>query len=391
MKRYNDYMDAVEVSDTLHEKLKNLEEPKKKTQPWAKWGAMAAAFVLVAGVGAYGLSRGGWNAIMDNFHPTGDWNALIDQFDPAVGTAEVGREEIGEPDIADEDRSGAPEKHYGGGYEVVHGDGPDAMVSYYVLPYLNWADASVQSQTAADYALAPPSAICRDASLDDVRAFAGGEKAMADHLLWDGLDWDGLFWFLEDGTPCAASLYADGNGISFSLEVMKGGEVPSCIVFPEDSYERSTWGGVEITALKNGGYMVRDDGVELREKREVSFLCNGVGYKLTLYAGDAAQANEMCARFVRYAVDGGFDLDALTPDGGASVRYAGPTGYSVGEPNWEDGVPDEDSDDFYCDCPDCIEGTVHTHPYDPSADAVVTAPPYDPNETSEAKAPMPPS
>ena len=367
MKRYKDYMDGVEVSDTLHEKLKNLEEPKKKTQSWAKWGAMAAAFVLVAGVGAYGLSRGGWNAIMDNFHPTGDWDELTDHFDPAVGIGEAGREEIGEPDIADEDRSGAPEKHTGGGYEVVHGVGPEAMVSYFALPCLNWTDASGSSML--DYALAPPSAIHRDASWDDVRAFAGGERAMADHLLWDGLDWGGTLWFLEDGTPCAAGLSASGKNLEFYLEVMKGGDVPSCIVFPDEYYEKSRWQGVEITALKNGGYMVTDDGEELNEKREVSFFCDGVGYKLTLYANDAYRADELCARFVRYAVAGGFDLDALTPDGGTPAHYADPTGYSVGEPNWEDGVPDEDSDTdgFYCDCPDCINGTVHTHPYDPSA------------------------
>ena len=360
MKRYKDYMDGVEVSDTLHQRLTELEPPQKRPAAWKKYGAAAAALLLVAGVGAWGLSRsqGGWGALMDNFKPNGDWDALTDHFDPAAGTAEVSREDIGEPDIADEDRSGASEKHTGGGYEVVHGSGPNAMVSYFVLPYLNWADASAQPQTAMDYALAPPSAIRRNASLDDVLAFAGGQRAMADHLLWDGLDWGGLFWLQDDGTPCAAGLSASGKGLEFYLEVMKGGNVPSCIVFPEDSYERSTWGGVEITALKNGGYMVTDDGVELREKREVSFFFDGVGYKLTLYADDAARADELCARFVRYAVDGGLDLNSLTADGTAPAYRAGPTGYSVGEPNYEDGVSEEDSglDNFYCDCPDCING-----------------------------------
>ena len=205
---------------------------------------------------------------------------------------------------------------------------------------------------------------------------------MADHLLWDGLDWGGLFWFLEDGTPQAAALYADGEALHLSLEVMKGGEVPSCIRLPEEYYETSQWQGVKITALKNGGYTVVD-GVELDEKREVSFFCDGVGYKLILYTDDAYRADELCARFVRYAVSGvsgasgGFHLDALSTDGVLDCSY-----YSVGEPNWEDGetgefvpdydparedgVPDEDSDDFYCDCPDCIEGTVHTHSYDPN-------------------------
>ena len=350
MKRYKDYMDGVEVSDTLHEKLSNLEEPKKRPQPWAKWGAMAAAAALVVGVGAWGLSRG---AVLDSPNP------LLSDVDAA--RAEL--EEIGGPDIANEEHDGDfTATPSGGGYEVQFGVGDDTMVAYYLLPALNWADASAQSQTAADYALAPPSAVSRGAALEDVRAFAGGEKAMADHLLWDGLDWDGLFWFLEDGTPHAASLYASGDHLELFLEVMKGGEVPSCIVLPEDSYERGAWGGVEITALKNGGYAVID-GVELRENREVSFFFDGAGYKLTLYTDDAARADELCARFVRYAVDGGFRLDALSTGGVLDCSY-----YAVGEPNWEDG--------FYCDCPDCIESTVHSHSYDPDM-------------TAEAKAPTP--
>ena len=347
MKRYTEYMDNIEVSDTLHQRLAETETPQKRPVAWKKYGAAAAALALIAGMGAWGLSQGGWNALMENFRP----NA-------AAMTPEIADGPV--PDIAiDPDGIPGQETHTGGGYEVVNGE----MVSYYLLPWLNWADAS--QGTAMDYALAPPSAIQRDASLDDVLAFTGGEKAMADHLLWDGLDWGGTVWFLEDGTPCAAFLYADENGLHLSLEVMKGGKVPSCIALPEDSYERSTWGGVEITALKNGGYMVTDDGAELREKREVSFFFDGVGYKLTLYADDAPRADEMCARFVRYAIDNGFHLDALTFDGTVPARSY----YSVGEPVWEGGVPEEDSGDaeFYCDCPDCINGTVHTHPYDPSA------------------------
>lgn len=352
MKRYFDYMDNIEVSDTLHQRLVELKTPQKRRLAWKKYGAAAAALVLVAGAGAWGLSRGGWNAVMDSFHPTGDWGALIDHFESV-------------PDIAFEDPDGdftAPPS--GGGYEVVHGgEGPDSMVSYYLLPYLNWAD--VRESSMMDYTLAPPSAIHRDASLDDVQVFCVGARAMADHLLWDGLDWGGTFWFLEDGTPQAAALHAEGNGVRFFLEVMKGGKVPSCIRLPDEYYETSRWQGVEITAVKNGGHAVID-GAELNENREVGFFCDGVGYKLTLYADDADRANELCARFVRYAVADGFGLDALTADG--AVGYSD---YSVGEPNWEEVVPDEDSD-----CPYCADGTVHTHPYDPDEDSVVTAPPY---------------
>ena len=57
MKRYSDYMDKIEVSDTLHQRLVELEPPKKRPAAWKKYGGLAAALVLVAGVGAWGLSR----------------------------------------------------------------------------------------------------------------------------------------------------------------------------------------------------------------------------------------------------------------------------------------------------------------------------------------------
>ena len=393
MKRYTDYMDSLEVSDTLHEKLKNLEEPKKKPRPWARYGAAAAALVLMAGAAAWGLSRGqgGWGALMESFRPASE---------VAPENAEIPAP-FPNPDIAFEDDPYAPANRTGGGYEVRFGEGPDSMVAYYLLPYLEWADASALSQASMDYVLAPLDAVQRDATWDDVQIFAGGEKAMADHLLWDeGMNWSGTLWFLEDGTPCAAALntgYVNwGYGFRLSLEVMYGSEVPSCVVLPAEYYETSQWQGVKITALKNGGYMVDDDGLKLTEKREVSFYSNMTGYKLTLYAHDADRADELCARFVRYAVDGGFHLYALSyepaydedmpieagglpnkgipPENvpGVDILHPGDEGYIEPFP-----VPDEDgaaqtrpydpNAGFDPDCPYCADGTAHAHPNDPGA------------------------
>ncbi len=328
MRRYKRYMDGVEVSDTLHEKLKNLKAPEKRPNPWLKWGGLAAAVALVIGVGA-------WAAGL----PTAD--------QPAVGPLGPGEAAPGIPwpipDPGGVLTTGVPEpaepapdpndpEHVGKnpGVDPGYWLAEEETQAYYFLPALNWLDASGLDRQ--DYALAPSGALYRDAVADDVTALCGGEEAMKDHLLWDGLDWGGVLWFLEDGTPQAASVYADGDGLFLSLEIMKGGEVPSCIVFPDEDYQYTEWQGVEITALKNTGYCVLDDGTELREGREVSFVADGVGYKLGLYTDDAERAGELCARFVRYAIDGGFDLDVLPADGAVNN-----TGYSVGEPRWNDG------------------------------------------------------
>lgn len=280
MKQYRDYMDGVTVSDTLHEKLLGLTAPKK-TAHWQKYGAMAAALALVVGLGAWGLSRL-----------------------PGTGAPAIG--EVGEPDIAVNPGVEGPMMPTGGGYEVIDGE----VAAYYVLPYLNYVDGG--KGLSADYALAPPSAVNREATADDAARLVGGADNMAVHLGWDSaLEWGGVVWLLEDGAPCSAALWAEGSGVTFQIELLDGGAVPDCIRYPDDSYETTEFCGVTITALKNTGYAVID-GVELGESRKVSFVtAEGMGCKLTIYGADSAEVEELCARFARWAIVEGFDLSAL--------------------------------------------------------------------------------
>ncbi len=315
MKRYQEYMDSVEVPSGLHERLTGLTAPKKAV-PWKKCGAMAAALVLAVGAGSFGLSR---------LPATGA---------PAIGTAELGQPvpsmalvEPGTDSIIDETHQ------TGGGYELPGEDG--RLTAYFMLPAIIYNEGG--NATAADYSLAPPGALSRDAGLDDVAALVGGQEAMKLHLLWGGeLEWSGTLWFLEDGAPCAANLWASGDGVELNVEIMAGSEVPSCVIFPDEYYETTTFLGVDITALKNMGYAVKDDGTELRESRRLSCFADGVGYKLTIYGVDGELVENMCARFVRWAVVEGFDLSVLSVDGAAPVDTA--PAESVGEPNWEDGA-----------------------------------------------------
>lgn len=301
MKRYRDYMDSVNVSDTLHEKLKNLEASQKKPQVWKKYGAMAAALVLVLGLGAWGLSRG-------NRHDT-----------PLIDTTEA----LGQPDIAIVPGGSTTQTSTGGGYEVIDGE----VAAYYMLPYLNYVEE--KGSMVADYALAPPSALHREADGADAAALVGGRENMVVHLAWDSaLEWGGTVWLLEDGTACSASLWAEGSGVNFCMELMAGGPIPDCVVYPEGSYETTEFCGVTIRALKNGGWAVVD-GVELRESRKVSFVTEtGMGCKLTIYGVDGEKVEELCARFARWAIVEGFDLSALS-DG--AVESQPNSGYSVGE------------------------------------------------------------
>ena len=301
MKRYKNMMDQVEAPEELHQRLTGLTAPKKAA-PWKRYGAIAAAFVLAVGIGTLG-----WRMLGRNAPPSG--TTEIGQTEPAIGSDTVGVDPIGE--YAD----GGAAWDTDGGYEVVDGE----LASYYILPAIIYNSRTSASSVAADYSLGGPDAVSREIGRADVQAMLTDKTDMAAHLLWgDDLSWSGAVWLKGDGTACAAALYADGAEVSFSLEMLAGHEVPDCVAYPDDAYERTYFCGTEITGLKNTGYMVREDGTELREYRRVSCFANGVGCKLTIYGVDSETVEAMCARFIRYAAVEGFDLSALS-EGGSAV------------------------------------------------------------------------
>lgn len=187
----------------------------------------------------------------------------------------------------------------------------------------------------ADYSLAPPGSLSRTAGRSDVSALLDGADMTA-HLLWDDeLAWSGTVWLREeDSSPCAASLYAEGESVMFFVELMEGSAVPSCVVYPDACYKTTTFQGVEITALRSPGYAVKENGRELKESRELSLMANGMGCKLTIYGTDGEQVEEMCARFARWAIVEGFDLSALSSDGAQVIDSGGESG----EPNDKGGA-----------------------------------------------------
>jgi hypothetical protein len=342
VKRYKDMMDQVEAPEELHQRLTGLTAPKKAA-PRKRYGAIAAAFALAVGIGTLG-----WRMLGQTTAPSG--TTEIGQTEPAIGSDTIGIDSIGEY------TDGGAAWDTDGGYEVVDGE----VTSYYILPAIIYNSKTASSSVAADYALGGPDDVSREAGRADVPAMLADKTDMAVHLLWgDDLDWGGQVWLTEDGTAVAAALYADGAKVFFSLELLAGQEVPDCITYPDDAYERTQFCGAEITGLKNVGYMVREDGTELRESRRVSCFANGVGYKMTIYGTDGETVEAMCARFIRYAAAEGFDLSALS-EGGSAADGTNSGGQSE-VPEDETGEADQAS----------------TSAYDPAGEAPV------PNSTPE--------
>jgi len=318
MKRYSEYMDSVEVPEELHEKLTRLATPARRPA-WRKYGAVAAALVLAVGAGAFAVNRLG-GADPHN------WEELEAAYSPAIDIA---------PAAPGEDPAGAEDGMKTiGGYEVASGDGAQGVVSYYMLPYIAYGDAS--GGTQADYSLVPPDGGLREATIDDILAVFGlDEDGLSTHLGWGGYELSGQAGFNADGTPCMMNIYGTSDNGFFSLE-MRAGELPPqcCIIFGEERTVTQVW-GVEVSGVKNmGAYGDPDRGVYLDVTREVEFIAHGVGVRFKAYGDDDGAVEQFTSRFVRWAVVEGLDLTRLSAGGAQPVG----AGSIVREPNYEDGA-----------------------------------------------------
>ena len=294
MKRYQEYMEQVEVSRDLHERLTGLSAPRQGV-PWKKYGAIAAALVLAVGLGAFGL-----------------WDGLGRGTEMSrPGTAE------NDPDIATLPPGETPDPGWGdqtdGGYELTDGE----MVAYYMLPYIQYNPAGTGA-TDLDR-IYPPGSSYRKITHQDVIDMLGGEEALADHLNWAGCQWTDTVHFGGDGKFIYIALWGEREDLLFELQLSPDEIPPDCIA--DEGEVVSQFHGVDIIGRMGGSYgKTGDDGTvlyTLDEGREVSFLANGLGVRFQAYGPDRDTVEENVARLVRWAVVEGMDLalsqGAVTP------------------------------------------------------------------------------
>lgn len=304
MKGYTDYMDSIKVPDELHEKLLGLSAPRKKPA-WQKYGAVAAAAVLALGLGGFGVSR------LHRPVPF-DPNAIIDQTEIIPAPNEPG-------DVKTI-----------GGYEVTFGEGPNAAVSHYSLPYIAYDDA--KSGMRQDCSLVPPDGGMREATMEDILAVFGTDRqGLIDHLAWGGdYEFTGTVGFNGDGSTCMMNLWGEGDNICFNLE-MRVGELPyqDCIVVGREPAVTDV-GGVQVAGFKNVGAHGHGEDDEdfhvlMDVTREVEFIAHGVGFRFLAYGCEDDAVEQFTSRFVRWAVEEGVDLSRATPDGAIPAPSAQPT------------------------------------------------------------------
>lgn len=335
MKQYFEYMDDRQVSDTLHQRLLGLEAPTKRPAAWKKYGGMAAALLLVCGIGAWGLGHGGWDALAGRFQPASHPES-VDQ---------------GRPDIAPEDPGASVEPGMKtiGGYEVQQGE----MVSYYMLPYIEYGKAGSQTQLALDWDV-PPGSVKRELTQADFAALFGGEDALSTHLGWGGWEITGWAAWKADGSFWGAFINGYKGPLDHFELAFTAGDVlpPTCIAYGEDGVVNQIW-DVPVTAWGHDGR----DGCD----RRVEFLHDGYGFRFDITGSDVDSTCNLVSRATRLILVDGVAADSLTADGAVLAHpWEADPNYSVGEPTWNDSV-----DGYDADCPYCVDGTVHTHPYNP--------------------------
>ena len=380
MKRYRKFMSGVKPSDTLHQRLRELKAPKKKPA-WTRYGAMAAALVLVFGV----------TFMMVN-------PALAKTRQPDSVPENVGP---GEPDIAlagpGESVEPAATK-FAGRYEVAR----DGMTASYLLPYIEYGNTGLSEvQTALDWDI-PQGAFRRDMSREHIAYLLGGEDALSTHLDWDGYELSGWAAWYENGDFWGAYVMGHQGPLDhFEFAVTADQLPPTCIAYPH-SVEQNIC-GVMVTADGHDSVATPSGGVDASTRR-VSFMREGYGFRFDLTSTSRALAEERVSRLVRLVADDGtryleWITDTMEPvmtangDGtvtctvcgetfpdrthgdGSLCKYESETTIcsicgqqvlagcekahvhsfpGVGEPNWDDGAPAVSAQPGYT-CPECGE------------------------------------
>lgn len=290
MKRYKRFMDGVRAPGTLDQRLKELKTPKKQPAAWAKYGAAAAALILVFGGAALGMH---WEA---------RWSGRLDEL---FRQASYVPENVDEPrpDIAvvEPGETGQPGEKVLEGYDVKEERGGVSVVCHYLLPYIEYTQAGNPNRytVAADWDI-PQGAYKSDMSRKQITWLLGGEDVLSTHLDWDDYELTGWAAWLENGDFWGAYIdgYA-GEQDHFTFAVTADQLPPTCFELP-DIEEQDVY-GVMVTA--NSYDSAGPDGGAGASTRQVSFMKDGCGFRFDLTGTDKELAEKRVSRLVRQIAD----------------------------------------------------------------------------------------
>lgn len=312
MEYYKKYMDRQEISPSAHEKLLNLEVPRRRSRPWITYGALAACAALVLGAGLWRLSPAP-EPLPSGSQLASDSPSVSEDVPPSSGTV------------------------YMGGWEsgfVVNGPVEGGKLMFPMIPAIDYQDITSESDAAASRAFAPGS-FTVDLSKEDIQTiFWGPEgKPRADHpkaeqgdlpwtLFWEGYFLHGSAWYDNQGQLMELTIYGEQGRAEFTLELRLGALPFTCCIDLDRGDQLSQFNGVSVAGWSKtydrdgdgatdyicGSEFMTQDNIGVRFVNQNSAM--GAEY---VPGGDMEPegAQTFNALFVRQALTGGLYLDHL--------------------------------------------------------------------------------
>lgn len=298
MEYYKSYMDRQEISSAVHEKLLDLEPPKKRPAPWLKYGALAACAALMIGVGVWKLAPGPSPVQYSSVGDSSDREGVL----------------YGQPGLASYSSSFVVDSHIENEGEMM----------FYAMPAIFYQDMTDQPEAAASRAYAP-GAFTVNLTKEDIQKLLWGPDGKPENtdydlpwaLYWDGYTLYGHAWYDGQGQLTELTIWGEKGRAEFELELRLGALPFTCCVDMNRGDEISEFNGVQVA----GWSKVFDrDGDNLTD-----YICgsefmtkNDIGVRFTSQ-NNGAEADGVDGEawfntlFVRQALvsDGGLHLDHL--------------------------------------------------------------------------------
>lgn len=299
MKYYKLYMERQEISPAFHEKLLDLEPPKKRPAPWLKYGALAACAALIIGVGMWRLTP------KRAASPTPDRSSgqFASDYTPPPE----------EKDVVDWDD-----------LFVVQGPADAGQAGhFYMMPAIRYPDITNRYEVdmVLDWAYARGS-FREELEKEDIqRVFWGpeGKPEAADgdlpwSLFWDGYALHGCAVYSGEGQLLELTLWGEKGRASFTLELRPGGLPFTCCIDMDRGDVISDVFGVSVagwskTFGRDGDHYICGSEFMTKNDIGVRFTSQNNGAEADGVDGEA-WFNTL---FVRQALvsDGGLHLDHL--------------------------------------------------------------------------------
>lgn len=291
MKDYKSYMDRVNVSEEMHEKLLNPERPVKKPVRWQKYAAAACA-VLLVGVGAFGLRTG-------QTPPDPGPVQCAAPSAPMESSAAIEIAPVEGDDIE-------PGMRTIEGYETRETRAGVDVNVYHILPWIDYGSANNAATGSLDWDI-PTGGNRRNLTDVEIVRLLGGQDAVDLHLDWSAYELSGWWAWYEDGSFWGAYLQGCKGPMDHFEFVVTSGIMPPTDTAFGDSVEQEVW-GMSVTADKYDG----KDGCA----RRVSFMKDDYGYRFDLTAtGDPEDAEKLVSRAVTWIANGdGLDFASISPN-----------------------------------------------------------------------------